>query len=149
MNIKKVSTQEGLGLLRVDFLPHQISKLPKPTKKQTEDVKANFKLGSRCKVCGAWHHPDVIHLDYVGHAALTDRLLDADSEWQWTPMAFDPDGLPKVDKAGGLWIYLTVCGVTRPGYGHATRKIGPTGFRRSSKRRERFPVNRPSWTAKS
>jgi hypothetical protein len=64
------------------------------------------------------------HLDYVGHAALTDRLLDADPEWSWEPFALTPEGLPALDRNGGLWIKLTVCGVTRPGYGSADGKSG-------------------------
>lgn len=114
---------DGLAKLREPFPAHQISKLPKPTKKQTEDVKDNFKLGTRCAICGAWHHPDVIHLDYVGHAALTDRLLDADPAWYWEPLSI-ADGVPVRDAAGGMWIKLTVCGVTRLGYGHAGDKTG-------------------------
>lgn len=111
----------GLDLLREPFPEHQISKLPKPTKAQTDAVKADFKKGIRCQLCGAWHHPDVVHLDYVGHAALTNRLLDADPNWVWEPVAFR-DGLPAFDSTGGLWIRLTVCGVTRLGYGHAAGK---------------------------
>lgn len=112
-NIKK-----GLELLREPFKENQISKKPVPTKRQTEMVKADYKLGIRCKLCGSWHHPDVEHLDYVGHAALTDRLLDADSKWYWEPLA-TKDGLPLFDSNGGLWIKLTVDGVTRLGYGNA------------------------------
>jgi hypothetical protein len=108
----------GLSLLRAPFPPNQIGKLPKPTKKQTEELKANFKLGQRCKECGGWHQPEVVHLDYVGHAALTDRLLDTDPQWFWEPLALK-DGLPAFDADGGLWIKLTVCGVTRLGYGNA------------------------------
>lgn len=113
----------GLALLRRPFPDHQISKLPKPTKAQTDAVKADFKKGIRCKICSSWHHPEVVHLDYVGHAALTDRLLDADPEWSWEPASFR-DGLPAFDQSGGLWIKLTVCGVTRLGYGHAAAKPG-------------------------
>lgn len=112
----------GLALLREPFAANHISKLPKPTKAQTEAVRADFKKGVRCKDCGAWHHPEVVHLDYVGHAALTDRLLDADPEWSWEPAAFNEHGLPAFDHTGGLWIKLTVCGVTRLGYGHAAGK---------------------------
>lgn len=116
----------GLDLLREPFPAHQISKLPKPTKQQTDALKAamdkkDFSLGIRCTLCGAWHHKDTAHLDYVGHAALTDRLLDADPNWSWEPVAFR-DGLPAFDQTGGLWIKLTVCGVTRMGYGHAASK---------------------------
>lgn len=114
----------GLALLRQPFAPNHISKLPKPTKAQTDAVKADYKKGARCKDCGAWHHPDVVHLDYVGHAALTDRLLDTDPEWNWEPMGLNPDGTPALDRNGGLWIKLTVCGVTRPGYGCADGKSG-------------------------
>jgi len=117
----KIVAADGLAKLREPFADHHISKLPKPTKAQTDAVKADFKVGIRCKQCGAWHHPDVVHLDYVGHAALTDRLLDTDPNWSWEPVAFR-DGLPAFDSTGGLWIRLTVCGVTRLGYGHAAAK---------------------------
>lgn len=58
-----------------------------------------------------------LQLDYVSHAWVTDRLLQVDPMWTWEPVAFDADGLPKFDSNGGLWIKLTVCGVTRYGYG--------------------------------
>jgi len=105
----------GLELLREPFPAHQISKLPKGTKAQNE-CEAKDKVN--CTVCGGWHHPRIIHLDYVGHAALTDRLLEADPLWTWEPLAYK-DGLPAFDSTGGLWIKLTVCGHTRIGYGHA------------------------------
>lgn len=114
-----MSKKTGLELLREPFEQHQISKLPKPTKKQTEEVKADYKKGIRCAQCDGWHHKDVVHLDYVGHAALTDRLLECDLNWNWEPLAFDEHGLPRFDKSGGLWIKLTVCGQTRFGYGNA------------------------------
>lgn len=104
----------GLELLREPFLPHQISKLPKPYKK--DSPKGN------CAECGGYHGLPAAHLDYVGHAALTDRLLDADPAWSWEPVAFSAEGLPQFDKTGGLWIRLTVCGITRLGYGHAEGK---------------------------
>lgn len=56
-------------------------------------------------------------LDFVGHAVTTDRLLSVDPEWTWEPLALDERGLPQYDNAGGLWIKLTICGVTRLGYG--------------------------------
>lgn len=58
-----------------------------------------------------------VMLDYVGHAATTDRLLAVDSEWTWEPLGLDEHGLPAIDAAGNLWIRLTVCGVTRIGCG--------------------------------
>lgn len=109
--------------LRAPFPAHQISKLPKPTRAQTDAVKQDFKKGVRCNICGTWHHPDVVHLDYVGHAALTDRLLDVDPAWTWEPVA-DPmaHGLPT--SPGGMWIKLTVEGVSRYGFGCADGKSG-------------------------
>jgi hypothetical protein len=86
----------NLGKLREPFPEHQISYLPKGG----------------------------VKLAYVGHAALTDRLLDVDPNWTWEPLAYGPDGLPAIDEIGGLWIKLTVCGVTRLGYGDAQGKTG-------------------------
>ena len=115
---------KGLEMLRKPFPENHISKLPKPTRHQTDLVKQDFKNGIRCGVCGGWHHKDVIHLDYVGHAALTDRLLDCDPNWSWEPLAVNDSGLPAFDQNGGMWIKLTVCGVTRLGYGDAQGKSG-------------------------
>ena len=111
----------GLALLRVKFQPNQISKLPKGSKAQNE---CQVSEKRDCDICGGWHHPKIKHLDYVGHAALTDRLLDADPLWSWEPLAISPDGLPVLDGYDGMWIKLTVCGVTRLGYGHADGKTG-------------------------
>lgn len=106
-------TSERLKMLRVPFGRHHISKLPKPYKK--DSPKGN------CKECGGYHGLPAVHLDYVGHAALTDRLLDVDPFWTWEPLA-TKDGLPLFDGTGGLWIRLTICGVTRLGYGNAENK---------------------------
>jgi hypothetical protein len=62
-----------------------------------------------------------VTLDYVGHGAVTDRLLAVDPEWNWEPLSVDEQGFPELDSAGNLWIRLTVCGVTRLGVGD-----GPT-----------------------
>lgn len=55
-------------------------------------------------------------LDYVGHAAVTDRLLTVDPLWSWEPFSIGPDGLPAM-QGQNLWIRLTICGVTRIGVG--------------------------------
>jgi hypothetical protein len=112
-----MSEKTGLELLREPFPANLISQLPKPTC-NAQDWRKLPK--GECKVCGGYHATSkTIHLAYVGHAALTDRLLDCDPEWNWEPCAVDEFGLPKFDESGGLWIRLTVCGVTRLGYGHA------------------------------
>lgn len=113
-----------LAILRRPFPANQISKLPKESKAQADQRKADRNSAISCKVCGGWHHKNAVHLDYVGHAALTDRLLDADPKWNWEPLAVDDAGLPAFDRHGGLWIKLTVDGVTRLGYGAADGKTG-------------------------
>jgi hypothetical protein len=70
-----------------------------------------------------------VRLEYVGHAATTDRLLQVDPDWTWAPVAHDERGLPRLDEHGGLWISLTVCGVTRLGYGDAAGKKGPNSVK--------------------
>lgn len=109
--------REALTKLRAPFEQHQISKKPQPTKKDNP--------AGKCHECGGWHGLPAIHLDYVGHAALTHRLLDVDPLWNWEPLAMDAKGLPAIDGEGGMWIKLTVAGMTRLGYGDAGGKTGP------------------------
>jgi len=97
------SAGQGLAKLREPFPPHQIS--------QRQQSRGGPMLS------------------YVGHAALTDRLLDADPMWNWEPLAFGPEGLPVIDTLGGMWIRLTVCGVSRLGYGDAQGKEGPNAIK--------------------
>lgn len=124
--------QAALDRMRVPFEPTQISKLPKVT--CSACTAAKFKVcekhtRARCSDCGGNMTTAHIHLDYVGHAELTGRLLEADPLWQWEPLAFDDDGLPRFDRNGGLWIRLTVAGMTRLGYGDAQGKTGPNAVK--------------------
>ncbi|MFD0393297.1 hypothetical protein ACFQ3Z_15805 [Streptomyces nogalater] len=81
---------------------------------------------SACRDCGQYITTAHKHLDYVGHAEATDRLLEVDPTWNWEPMAKDANGLPLLDVDGGMWITLTVCGMTRKGYGDAVGKRAGT-----------------------
>lgn len=55
---------------------------------------------------------------YINHAVVTDRLIEVDPAWYWQPISVDPNtGMPLLDNNNGLWIRLTVCGVSRIGYG--------------------------------
>lgn len=101
MTTTTIVVDDALAALRTPFPREQIGRLPKG---------------------GAF-------LDYVGHADVTNRLLDADPGWTWEPVAFDSGGLPLFDSSGGLWIRLTVCGVTRLGYGDAAGKKGPNAVK--------------------
>jgi hypothetical protein len=78
--------------------------------------------------CGGYH-PKSFHIAYWGHADLTARLLEADPEWDWAPMSVDDRGLPAFDQNGGLWMRLTVGGVTRLGYGDSQGKTGPNAIK--------------------
>ena len=112
----------GLEGLRVPFEDRHISFLPKETKAQREEREKDRNAGIRCNVCGNWHHVRAVHLDYVGHAATTNRLLEVDPKWNWEPVAYNEQGQPAFTADGGLWIKLTVLNVTRLGFGHADAK---------------------------
>lgn len=114
-----------LQRIREPFPADQIGKLPRVTCgdcRQSRVKQCDRHKKAKCNDCGAWITPAHIHLDYVGHAELTDRLLTIDPLWTWEPMAFDDDGLPKyrkVDSQVELWVRFTFAGVTRPGVGTA------------------------------
>lgn len=118
--------REVLNALKAPFKDAEIDKLPKQLTKD-DRVKGKCVKGadvSADKVYCGGYHAKSIHLDYVGHAALTARLLEVDPEWNWEPAATDESGMPKFDADGGLWIRLTVGGLTRLGYGSAGVKKG-------------------------
>jgi hypothetical protein len=127
-----VMNEEMAKALRAPFNDALVSKLPKITcgncsKSQSRNCDKHQK--SKCPICQSYITSAHLHLDYVGHAETTDRLLAVDPEWSWEPVAFSPDGLPKLDGNGGLWMRLTVGGVTRLGYGDAQGKNGPNAIK--------------------
>lgn len=76
----------------------------------------------RCQVpnCAGNHANSAVHIDYIGHAEITARLLELDPQWDWEPVAFDPEGKPVMTKRESmvsLWIRLTINGITRLGVG--------------------------------
>lgn len=90
-------TPEQAAALRAPFPPEAIGKIPKG---------------------GTW-------LDYVGHAAVTDRLLQVDPEWIWMPCNCGDKGEPLITQRGNdsvMWIELTVCGISRFGVGIVATK---------------------------
>lgn len=70
----------------------------------------------KCDVCKALISEAHTDLSYVGHAVVTTRLLAVDPAWNWEPMGYAQDGTPATSN-GGMWIRLTIGGVTRIGYG--------------------------------
>lgn len=128
MTTEAAEKTTGLARLREPFDANQVNQLPRNIRKNDNDKfqcdpKNGRKVSMDGKYCGGYHSLS-IHLDYVGHAALTDRLLEVDPEWSWEPLAKGPDGLPAFDKDGGLWIRLKICGVERLGYGDSQGKTG-------------------------
>lgn len=115
-------------ILRAEFPAGMVGKLPRVTCKDCTNAPGKVcatHSKSKCDTCGNHMTTAHMHLDYVGHAAVTDRLLQADPSWTWEFQAVNVDGSPVVVQAGladgfakiGLWIRLTVDGVTRPGFG--------------------------------
>ncbi len=120
-------TPEQATELRKPFGPESVGKLPRITCRSCRDAQAKNCGDHRkikCAECGNWITTAHLHLDYVGHAEITDRLLAVDPQWTWEPAAVGADGLPQMGH-GGLWIRLTVAGVTRIGFGSADGKTGP------------------------
>lgn len=122
------ATTSKLRALREPFPEEAIGHLPRLTCKACRESQRKcceqHQWVSRCQVCNGSHSSATIHITYVGHADVTARLLEVDPEWTWEPMAVDPTGHPVLDRAGGLWIRLTVLGVTRPGYGDSENGKG-------------------------
>lgn len=138
------TTPVNLLELRKPFPPEYVGKLPRVTCPQCSKGQCGEHHKAKCSDCGNYISTRHIHLDYVGHADVTIRLLEVDPEWDWQPKATDPDpdllraaitsGSAEVvqavidnapprferDRNGspvGLWIKLTVGGVTRLGVG--------------------------------
>ena len=127
---------DPLRALRAPFDAECIGKLPKGTCKPCRDLARSYRACEShsfirsCGECGGSHSSATIHLDYVGHADLTARLLDVDPFWTWQPFTSDEIvALPPALREAGLWINLTVLGVTRPGFGDAQGKTGPNAVK--------------------
>lgn len=114
-----------MSALREPFHDDEIGKLPRVTCKACRD--ANGKVcgqhaKSKCQVCNNYITGAHIHLDYVGHAEMTDRLLAVDPQWSWEPQGWGDDGMPLIVRHASnlvMWGRLTICGVTRLGVGTA------------------------------
>lgn len=133
---------EVARILREPFPREQIGLLPKLTCRDCSRAQGRVcdrHQKGKCATCSNWITGAHTHLSYIGHAAVTDRLLKADPNWSWEPAYRDVDphvlaaavasGDPgivamvldnapaRTEATGGMWIKLTVGGVTRLGYG--------------------------------
>ena len=83
-------TDEQAAALRKPFPRESIGILPKPYKADS--------LKGQCSVCNGYHGLPAVHLDYVGHAAVTDRLLTVDPA-DSSPMRWPSRSLPNRPRA--------------------------------------------------
>lgn len=118
-------TENPLRQLREPFPAEQIGHLPKVVCSDcsAKDRQCGKHPTRTCTTCRAYVGKH-IHIDFVGHAHVTERLLSVDPLWFWEPLAFNGNGLPALDDNQGLWIKLHVAGMSRIGYGHAAGKRG-------------------------
>lgn len=128
-------TPEVLAKLREPFPPEQISRRPSIFCRDCRNAPGKV-CSSHSRVrcdsttgCGQNMTAAHFHLDYVGHADVTDRLLSIDPDWNWEPLAYDQDGLPLFDRFNSLWMKLTICGKTVICYGSAPGKEGPDAIK--------------------
>lgn len=111
--------------LAAPFPADQIELLPQNVGKYNRDAPRfncieghqDFRKASKDGIaCGGWHQWSV-HLRYIGHAGITMRLNEVDPMWTWEPVAINPQTGTPLYTDGGMWIRLTVLGVTRLGFG--------------------------------
>lgn len=135
--------------LREPFPDAKIGKLPKLTCwdcRNAKNKQCDNHRKEQCPTCGNWLSVAHIHIDYVGHADITDRFLEVDPGWDWEPVAREVDkdllraaietgnadivkqimdaAPPKLDSNGGMWMRVTIAGTTRLGYGDGGGKRG-------------------------
>ncbi|MFF3547017.1 hypothetical protein ACFYXD_34920 [Streptomyces platensis] len=125
----------ALHKLREPFVQSEVRYRPQPYCKKCSNATGWPKVCERhteikCHRCNGQKITEAhICLKYIGHAEATNRLLNADPFWDWEPLSYDERGLPQFDNVPGLWIRLTVCGMTRIGYGDATGKAGANAIK--------------------
>lgn len=70
----------------------------------------------KCKDCGQNITQAHLHLSYIGHAHITDRLIAADPKWTWRPMGRDipPEVMTAAIATGNLSIVQTVINAYPP-----------------------------------
>jgi len=123
------ATADFWAALCAPFSADEIELLPKPFAK--DSPKGDCRPDRNGLACGGYHGLPAVHLSYVGHAGITDRLNDVcgPDGWGWEPFALDQRGLPLVAD-GGLWIRLwvnpPVGRVEKIGYGDAPGKNNAT-----------------------
>lgn len=147
----KTTTEKNIWEeLRKPFPKGTVGLLPKVTCRDCADKRATCQQHrkAQCPTCKNYVSSAHIHIDFVGHAAVTDRLdtVVGPNDWNWEPMSFTDEGTPRLDRAGNLWIYLTIHGVKKPGVGDGStsaKELIGDAIRNAAMR---FGVARDLWT---
>lgn len=119
-----------LAHLSAPFPRDWIEHLPKQVRRDDQDrgkCTGDRRYSADGIACGGYHALSV-HLDYVGHAGITQRLMEVDPLSTWEAIHTDPAGAPILN-SDGAWIRLTVLGVTTLGFGDAAGKRGPNAVK--------------------
>jgi hypothetical protein len=116
-------TPSKVRALRAEFPVEAQGKLPRSTCKACSNNARKrcdeHQWVARCDVCRGSHSSATMHIDFVGHADVTARLLDVDPHWFWRPWSTDEVSALPPSYRNGLWVWLNVLGVERAGFGHA------------------------------
>lgn len=127
-----MDAQVAAALLK-DFAPGEVGHKPAPYCKACNAAVRNRVAKScgdhkvsYCKKCRTTLTEAHTCLDFVGHADVRHRLCEADPDWTWVPYEFPGTGAIVMDGDSpvGLWITLTVGGVSKPGYGSCDKGKG-------------------------
>lgn len=116
--------------LRAPFPTSSIGKLPRVSCGACRQAIKENKKGcpnhppKDCPVCKNWMTPSHIHLDYIGHAAVTSRILSVDPAWEWRPATREELDVLPPPGPDGMWIALKILGHERFGYGDSEGKKG-------------------------
>lgn len=119
--------ERRLRLLTSQFAADEIERLPKAVSKDQSD-KAKCERGTSASADGHYcggYHARAVHLAYVGHAGITQRLCEVDPHW-YLDLLTDERGLPIIQD--GLWSgTLHVLDLERVGFGDAQTGLPTKG----------------------
>ena len=109
--------------LRAEFPPEAQGKLPRSTCRACSNSPnkrcEQHTWVTNCPECRGSHSSATMHIDFIGHADVTARLLEVDPHWFWRPWTPEEVSALPPPYRNGLWIWLNVLGVERAGFGHA------------------------------
>lgn len=117
--------KKTLDQLGAPFPPESVGHKPKITCRAcaNKDTKCDQHKVRKCRDCHQVITTAHLHLDFVGHAYVRERLNEVDPDWNWEPVSYNDQGLPAIYE-GCLWIRLTIAGKTMLGVGDAPGKRG-------------------------